>query len=217
VHRLLKALLESHLAMQDPASHRYYLGYAIARIMANPYSSHEYLITCALRQMSRLSVLTGETINLTISIGIQNVLLRDIPSSYELRVVEQGLNMSYVSSGATARVLLAQLEKPKLDIALANLDLAMLTDDKSATREKVMAQLQTIIRDGYCASIGERIKGATCLAVPVRSYALPVALSIIGPDSRMQPEKARYLKELKAAASEIEIRIRETFTQQPGN
>jgi DNA-binding IclR family transcriptional regulator len=213
VHRLLKALMESRLAMQDPTSHRYYLGYAIARIMANPYSSHEYLITCALQQMGRLSALTGETINLTILIGVQNVLLRDIPSTYELRVVEQGLNMRYVSAGATAKVLLAQLEKAKLDIALANLDLTLLTDEKPPTREKVAAQLQIIQKEGYCDTMGERIKGATCLAAPIRNYVLPVALSIIGPDSRLQPEKARYLRELRAAAAEIESKINQTFAQ----
>jgi IclR family acetate operon transcriptional repressor len=211
VHRLLKALLESRLAMQDPTSHRYYLGYSIARIVSNPYSTHEYLITCALKQMGRLSALTGETINLTILIGIQNVLLRDIPSSFELRVVERGLDMRYVSAGATAKVLLAQLEQPKLDIALANLNLTLLTDEKLPTREKVISQLKIIEKDGCCASTGERISGAMCLAAPVRNYVLPVALSIIGPDSRMQPKTTAYLKELKSAAAEVETKIAETF------
>jgi DNA-binding IclR family transcriptional regulator len=211
VHRLLKALLESRLAMQDPTSHRYYLGYSIARIISNPYSSHEYLITCSLKQMSRLSALTGETINLTILIGIQNVLLRDIPSSHELRVVERGLDMRYVSSGATAKVLISQLEKSKLDIALANLNLSLLTDDKQPSRESVIAQLQKIKLNGFCVSNSARIRGAMCLAVPIHNYVLPVALSIIGPESRMEPKIEAYLKEIKAAAQEIEGKINETF------
>jgi DNA-binding IclR family transcriptional regulator len=217
VHRLLKALMESHLAMQDPTSHRYYLGYSIARIVSNPYSSHEYLITCSLKQMGKLSALTGETINLTILIGIQNVLLRDIPSPHELRVVERGMDMRYVSSGATAKVLISQLEKSKLDIALANLNLGLLTDDKKPTREKVIAQLQKIEQEGFCVSSSARIQGAMCLAVPVRNYVLPVALSIIGPESRMQSKTDAYLSELKSAATEVETKISETFgPQQPG-
>jgi IclR family acetate operon transcriptional repressor len=214
VHRLLRALMESRLAMQDPTSHRYYLGYSVARIISNPYSTHEYLITCSLKQMGRLSNLTGETINLTVLIGIQNVLLRDIPSSHELRVVERGMVMHYISSGATAKVLLAQLEKAKLNIALSNLDLEMLTDTRPADRDKVIAQLQKIELAGYCLSRGERISGAMCLAVPIHNYVLPVALSIVGPDNRMQPQIAGYSKELKAAASEIETKIKETFGPQ---
>ncbi|HSW57782.1 MAG TPA: IclR family transcriptional regulator [Dehalococcoidales bacterium] len=212
VHRLLKALLESRLAMQDPTSHRYYLGYSIARIISNPYSTHEYLITCALKQMGRLSAQTGETVNLTILIGIQNVLLRDIPSSQELRVVEKGMDIRYVSSGATAKVLLSQLDKSKLEIALANLDLKVLTEDKKPTRESVMQQLHKIRQDGYCVSTGERISGATCLSVPVRNYVLPAALSIIGPDNRMLEQKNRYLKDLKAAGEKVENKITETFS-----
>ncbi len=214
VHRLLKALIESRLAMQDPTSHRYYLGYSIARIVSNPYSTHEYLITCSLKQMGQLSALTGETINLTILIGIQNVLLRDIHSAHELRVVERGMDMRYVSSGATAKVLISQLEKTKLDIALANLNLTLLTDDKQPTRDKVIAQLQKIQTDGFCVSTGERIQGAMCLAAPVRNYVLPVAISIIGPESRIGPKMKVYLKELKAAAEEIETKIAETFVTQ---
>jgi IclR family transcriptional regulator, acetate operon repressor len=216
VHRLLKALIESRLAMQDPTSHRYYLGYSIARIVSNPFSTHEYLITCALKQMGRLSALTGETVNLTVLIGIQNVLLRDIPSSYELRVVEHGQDMRYVSAGATAKVLLAQLEKPKLDIALVNLNLPLLTDTPDPSREQVIAQLQKIALEGGCISTSERIHGATCLAAPIRNYVLPAALSLIGPESRMQPKCAQYFKELKNAAAEIEAKIVETFgVQQP--
>jgi DNA-binding IclR family transcriptional regulator len=211
VHRLLRALMESRLAMQDPTSHRYYLGYSVALMLSSPYSTHEYLITCSIKQMGHLSNLTGETINLTILIGIQNVLLRDIPSSHELRVVERGMDLRYVSSGATAKVLLAQLDKTKLDIALPNLDLNVLTDHRPANREKVIAQLQKIGQDGFCVSRGERISGATCLAVPIRNYVLPVALSIIGPDNRMQPKIAGYLKELKAAAADIEAKISATF------
>jgi DNA-binding IclR family transcriptional regulator len=214
VHRLLKALIESRLAMQDPTSHRYYMGYSIARIISNPYSSHEYLITCSLKQMGRLSALTGETINLTILIGIQNVLLRDIPSSHELRVVERGMDMRYVSSGATAKVLISQLEKVKLDIALANLNLSLLTDDKKPSREKVIGQLQKIKQDAFCVSSSARIQGAMCLAVPVRNYVLPVALSIIGPENRLQTKIDVYLNALKSAASEVETKIADTFGTQ---
>jgi IclR family transcriptional regulator, acetate operon repressor len=211
VHRLLRALMESRLAMQDPTSHRYYLGYSVARIISNPYSTHEYLITCALRQMGNLAKISGETINLTILIGIQNVLLRDIPSSHELRVVEKGLAMSYVSAGATAKALLSQLDPPKLNFALSNLDLNTLAVDQQPTRDKVIYQLQAIGRDGYCISRGERISGAMCLAAPIRNYVLPAALSIVGPDNRMQPQTQLYLKELVAATADIESKISATF------
>jgi len=211
VHRLLRALMESHLAMQDPTSHRYYLGYSIARIMSNPYATHEYLITCSLKQMGHLSGLTGETINLTILIGIQNVLLRDIPSSHELRVVERGSDLRYVSSGATVKVLLSQLESSRLNIALSNLDLTLLSGSKQPDRQQVIANLHKIAKEGYCVSRGERISGAICLAVPIHRYVLPSALSILGPDTRMLPRLNGYLKELKSAAAEIETKIISPF------
>ncbi len=47
VHRLLKALGESNLIVQDPVSREYYLGQLITKLLTKPHITHEYLEFCA--------------------------------------------------------------------------------------------------------------------------------------------------------------------------
>ena len=88
VSRLLKALEQSNFAVRDPIHRKYYLGSFLNRIVANPRTTHLNLITLSLGEMHRLSEICGETVILSILIGIQNIRLHTIPSRHNVRIYD---------------------------------------------------------------------------------------------------------------------------------
>jgi IclR family transcriptional regulator, acetate operon repressor len=211
VHRLLKALVESRLAIQDPVNHRYYLGQSIAKMVARPDTTHEYLITCAVRPMLQLSDLTEETVFLSILLGVQYINLFEVPSKHDLRVVQVDKKSGYVPAGASSRVLLSQLNGKDLKIALLNIDFNTPTGNGVLNEGELKAELKEVKRKGYSVSYGERIRGCICVSSPVPGYVLPVALSIIGPESRIEPRLNEAIKVVKTAAAGLSAGIALSF------
>ena len=211
VHRLLKALEESYIVSQDPLNHRYFIGPMITRLSSRPQNTHEYLITGALEEMRRLSDVSEETITLSTMTGIQYVHLSEIQSKHDLRVTEKGRRIRPLFMGATTKVLLSQLNDDKLRIALKNVKIDRVTNHTVTDKEVLMAQLREIRRQGYAVSRGEAVEGALCISARVKDYVLPVALSIVGPESRLESQVDVLIKELSASADQISRKIAGIF------
>lgn len=211
VHRLLKALVESNLAIQDPINHLYYLGQSIAKIVASPHTTHEYLVTCAIKSMVRLSDYTEETVFLSILLGLQYLNLHEIPSKHDLRVVQVNKKSGYVPAGAASKILLSQLDKKQLKIAFLNMNFESPLGNISFNPEKLKIQLKEIRRQGYAVSYGERVKGCVCISAPVSNYELPVALSIIGPENRIKPRINDFIEEIMAAAATLSENVNKSL------
>jgi DNA-binding IclR family transcriptional regulator len=211
VHRLLRALEESHLATQDPLNHRYYLGPMLTGLALNPQIVHSYLIMCAVEEMKRISDIAEDTVTLDAMIAIKPVPLYEIPSKQNLRVIEDAKRIGPLFAGARAKVMFSQLNDEELKIVLKNISIAPVTKKTVTDKDALMAQIYDIRKQGYAVTYGERIDGAICLAAPVLKYICPVALSVIGPESRIQPRINKIVKELKASANRISDSIAEVF------
>ncbi|MCJ7605370.1 MAG: helix-turn-helix domain-containing protein, partial [Dehalococcoidales bacterium] len=212
VHRLLHALGESGLVMRDPINREYLFGHLISRLVSNPRITHEYLIRSATREMQFLGDYTREAISLGIKAGMNYVGLHIIPSTYALRVVDDRNSFANLHVGSSGRVLLSQISNAELQRAMQYFK-ADLPDGQVPFDEKyLVADIERIREQGYAVSGGERVPGATCIAVPVKYYHLPAVLSLFGPESRISPHTREYLDALLAAANRIGMRIRETLT-----
>jgi IclR family acetate operon transcriptional repressor len=207
VHRVLKLLEQSHLAVQDTINRRYYLGPLITQLTSNPITTHKRLITYAIDEMKHLSSFSEETVALDIMIGIQYLPLHEIPSKHDLKVTQESKKIgplyAGLYAGASVKVLLAQLDENKLKILMDNINIAPETDRTVTDKELLMAQLREIRHKGYAISHGERVPGTMCIAAPISNYILPVGLSIVGPESRLQPRMKEVIAEIKAGASRI--------------
>ena len=195
--------------MQDPFNRRYYLGYLVAQLLSNPLTTHEYLIRCAIREMKHLSSYTAESITLSILIGVEYLVLYEISSIYDLRVVEERKKFGDVYPGAFGKVLLSQLDDTELKIALMNID--SLAQETPAYEEELKKQLKQIKQQGYAVSVGERIKGSMCLASPIKNYVLPAVISIIGLESRIKPRKTEFLTEMVNSTDRISEKVAEVM------
>lgn len=115
VSRLLAALENSNLAIRDPVHRKYFLGYLLNLIVANPKTTHLNLITLSAKEMNNLSEICGETVVLDVLIGIRNIRLHMIPSIYNIRVYDDNYDLTSLNiQGAAIKTLLSQLERREL-------------------------------------------------------------------------------------------------------
>jgi DNA-binding IclR family transcriptional regulator len=204
VHRLLNVLKGLNWVVQDGINHKYYLGPVADHLVSNQASAHRYLLVNALQEMAHLSNYSKETISLSILVQLRSVLLHYIPSEQELKIVEadSGHGMQF-AVGATAKVLLSQLDEEEIKEALNKIDLLKLTGLSRADKSSLIVQLMEMKRKGYGVSHGERIVGAMCISAAVRNYSHPVALSVLGPEARLKPRAEGITRELLASAGRI--------------
>lgn len=211
VHRLLNVLKGLNWVVQDGINHKYYLGPVADQLVSNQADAHRYLLINAFQEMGHLSIFSKETISLSILVQLRSVLLHYIPSEQELKIVEaDSRHGMQFAVGATAKVLLSQLDEEEIKEALNKIDLLKLTGMSKADRNILMAQLMDTKRKGYGVSYGERIVGAMCISAAVKNYSHPVALSILGPEIRLKPRAEGITKELLASAGRISKSITNT-------
>jgi len=211
VYRLLRTLEELSLVTQDPVTHRYYLGPLINQIASNPQTNHHYLITCALEEMKQLWDYSWETVALNIMVGIQYVRLYEIQSRHHLKVIEGDDPVGPIYVGATAKVLLSQLDDDELRAAIKNIPISSITEHSITDKKVLISQAKEIRQRGYAVSHGERIAGALCISAPINNYHWPAALSLIGLESRINSQVDELIGKLITSASRISENIAEFF------
>jgi IclR family transcriptional regulator, KDG regulon repressor len=211
VHRVLKLLEQSRLVVQDVMNRRYYLGPLITRLAANPLTTHEYLVMYSSDEMKRISRISEETVTLDILIGLRHFPFYEIPSPHDLKVTQESRMTGPWYAGASIKVLLSVLTDKQLKIALDDAEYPVSAERVEAVKQQLAEQINTIRRQGYFISYGERVPGATCISVPIKNYTLPVVLSIVGPESRIKPREKEAVAELKASAARISANFARLF------
>jgi DNA-binding IclR family transcriptional regulator len=208
VHRILRALEDSDMVIQDPANRKYYFGNLITKLIAEIQIPHQYLITLIKEPISRLAEETGESVSLAVLVGQQYNVLSEIPSKHKLRVVEGNINNvePLLPFNAASMVLLAQLEDKELELRIRNMELISVINH----REDYLRRLRLIRNHGY--AINDDIDSdSVFISVPIRGYIQPAALSICGPLMRMKSKKTRYKAMLIENADFISKRLQVTI------
>lgn len=203
VHRLLSALKESGLVVQDPLDHRYYLGHLLIKLASNPFTAHQHLIHCAYEKMKYLRDISEESVTLHIKLGIQRIRLSEVTGTHDVRYIGRPASTDPVWAGAMGKVLLAQVSEDELAVIWDNLELVALTPDTITDKRKFRREIEKVKNQGYATSYGETILGVSSISVPVRDYVEPVALSIVGPEYRFASRMLSLISELKKSANRI--------------
>ena len=211
VHRLLQNLVELRWVIQDEISHKYFLGPLVHKLSSNLMTGHRYLILHALKEMSRISSLTEETVILSALDQYQLLRLQDIPSLHNLRIIEADDKLQGQFLGAAAKVLLSQLFDKHLKDFLKHLKNEPATTDSVVDNDVLLEQILEVRTKGYAVSCGERIKGAVCICAPIHNYYCPVALYIVGPEDRLKSKIDELVAELMSSANRITESIAGAF------
>jgi len=203
VHRLLKALEESGLVVQDPLNHEYYFGHLLVRLASNPITAHQHLIHCAYEKMKYLLEISKESVTLHVRLGIQRIRLQELMGSHDVRYIGRPTIADPLWAGAMGKVLLAQIQEEELGVILDNIELTPLTPHTITDKRVFRAEVEKVKKQGYATSYGETVSGVSAISVPVMDYVEPVALSIVGPEYRFASHMTDFLSELKKSASRI--------------
>jgi len=202
VHRMLKTLEELHCVAEDPFNHHYHPGYLIAQLASNPQTSHKHLVTLANQEMERLAEISKETIALYIQDGIWSIRVHEILSRNTIVVSEEDRVMK-MFAGSTARVLLSQFNDEELAIIMDAIKLENNIECSVVNKMRLNEQVNETRRQGYSITRGERVAGAMGITAPIKNYVYPVALSILGIESRLIPKETGFLAELLKSAQLI--------------
>jgi len=184
--RLLQALEESRMAVQDPVSRKYRLG-PRTLTLGMAYRERLDLRNVALPHMRALRDATDETVGLSVAVGHERMFIEEVQSQSELRAHSE-LGFPYpLWTGAPGRVLLAHLPPAEVDSVLDEGDDPTWHAVKPARRAEFHERLVLVRERGHDRAFDETITGVSAVAVPVRdaSARTAAALSISGPSGRM--------------------------------
>lgn len=183
----LKALAADGFLLCDGPIYR--LGPAAYRLAGTILASSGSLSDHTRYYLRELGTATHESVGYAIAdweIG-QAIYIDAVNSTQPVHYAMRAGIRAPLYASAAGRVLLAYAPAERRDAYLARATFRPLTDKTALDAEEVARRLETIRRQGYCASFGEMIKDTAAIAVPVSDPAGVVigALMIAAPLDRM--------------------------------
>jgi DNA-binding IclR family transcriptional regulator len=175
---------------------RYRLGVEIIRLGSLALRSFDLVATMQ-PAMEKLSQRTGETVNLAVADGADVLNVAEVASTYILSSSGGWIGRrTRPHAVANGKVLLAYgvLRPPEV--------LERYTPRTIISRDALAAELAAVRGHGYATAVAELEEGLVAVAAPVFDPAgtCVAALSITGPEYRMQPETLDSLGRLCASA-----------------
>src|SRR5215471_9967447 len=208
-HRLVTALVNEGLLVQDEESHKYALSLRITALGASILGSHTVRKT-ARPILMELRDQTRESVHLAVLQGMEVVIIDTEDSYYFVRAVNvpgQHLPAHAVSTG---KVLLAYQWEVRLREILSQMNLVRYTDNTITDPRLLFEELRGVRVNGYAISSGELEEGIDAVAAPIFDHLNTVvaAVSIGGPSERCRPRQAELLAAVTHAGQQISQTLR---------
>lgn len=205
MHRLLLTLANKELVFRNPHDGTYCLGPGIARLSASVLSPHK-LVAASTTTMQRLWDAFGETILLSVRIGLQRVCVSQLESPRPLRYALPLGTPFPLYCGSTGKVLLAMMDDAEIERYLASTPLVALGPNTITDAKQLLRDIADIRARGYAVSFEETGVGGGGASAPIFSAEgrCIAALSFYAPKARLSsPSLNRTSKLLVEAANEI--------------
>lgn len=203
--RMLSALVETGLAVQDPTSRRYGLG-PLTLVLGTAYQRRIDLRSLAAGPMTALRDLTGETVGLSVMVGEELLHVDQVESRSELRRTFEIGKPLPLWAGAPSRVLLADLPDEDVERIVRAHRPSTVVPAAPPSAEALIASVRECRRRGWGAALEETIPGVNTVAAPVRRQdgGTVATISITGPANRVDPERiAAMVPDLLRATGEV--------------
>ncbi len=190
LHRTLSDMVANGLLSQAGRREEYRLG-PLLRSSGAIAATASSVPSVARPHMERLRDECRETIVLAELQGASVVPVLRADGLHEMRM-NQAVGLRYPAhSGATGKVLLANLPAGELDGLLGDGPLESLTPGTTTDRKQLAAELELIASAGVGVSVGERVPDAVAISAPVfdSEGRVVAALTISGIASRYRRER----------------------------
>ncbi len=203
--RICGTLASRGYLVYDSEAQNYRLGFKVLSL-SKAYERGNNLISLSRPVLRNLADQTGESASLFVVDGRQRLCLarEEGTSSIRYNILEGQRMVLY--AGAGGKVLLAFGPEELRRKALSRDHFRKLTPTTIQAPKRLEKELETVRRQGYASSYGERDSEVAALAAPIYSHDGKVcaALTIAGPINRFSKEhNAKHLKFLLASAGRL--------------
>lgn len=205
-HGLLNTLSAAGWLDHSASNKQYSLGLRAWQV-GQMYTGHQNLANVAKPVMDRLSAVLGETVQLALLDGVENVYIAISQAPNGMRLGSSvGMRLLAHATGI-GKALLSMLDQDEAQRRLNSVALPRLTD-KTVTDVGALANLVADAKaNGYAVDDEEYLDGCRCVAVPLTSESgggMNAALSVTMPTARTDADwPGSVLRPLGAAAQEI--------------
>ena len=207
LQRFVSTFVYEGFLHKDERTKRYQLGHSLL-YLGNLVKQESSLIIVAEPILKKLNEETKESISLNVIDGIDRRCILNFDSSYPLSTKMLVGDTSPLYAGASSKTLLAYM--PNYLEYIEQIQLESITDQTVIAKDQLLKELQEIRQQRYAKSIGERVRGACSISVPIlnTSQHSIASISIVIPEIRYQDYDEQHLIEsIQAAATDIESQL----------
>ena len=163
------------------------------------------LILSSIDELRKLKDFSGETCLLSIPVGNQRMMLKEVRSSQKIALSLGEGDLAPIYIGSSGRTLLSQYTDKELARIVGKISIVPVGPKTIKDVRSLRKEINKIRKKGFGTSYGETHPHAAGISVPVKGYFYPVALSVFGPEVRFKPMS--ILNELREAANRISDKL----------
>lgn len=161
-------------------------GYALGpRLIGLGAVASRMLGACADPFLEELVETVGETAGVAALDGESAAYIAESPSRFAMRMSIEVGHRSALHCTAVGKVILAQLPPSQVKHLMTRTQMPSLTPRSIASLPELKEELAAVQRQGFAVDDGESERGLRSIAVPVPEAPVPMALAVLGPDSRL--------------------------------
>ena len=208
-HRLVTALVNEGLLVQDEDSHKYALSLRVTALGASILSSNT-VRKSGRPMLMELRDQTRESVHLAVLEGMEAVIIDTEDSYFVVRAVNvpgQHLPAHAVSTG---KVLLAYQWEARLREIIHHARLETYTERTITDPHLLLEELRRVRTLGYAISCGELEEGIDAVAAPIFDHmgTIVAAVSVGGPSERCRPKQAEHIAAVTRTGQQITQALR---------
>ncbi|GAA2007049.1 IclR family transcriptional regulator [Brevibacterium samyangense] len=200
IHRLLHTLIATGYVRQLSNKH-YSLGPGLIRLGE---SAGQQLGAWARPHLAGLVEELGETANMAVLDDDRATYVAQVPSAHSMRMFTEVGRRVHTHTSGVGKAILALLSEERVEAIVSSAGMPVATVHSIGTLPALRVELARIRERGYAVDDSEQEIGVRCLAVSVPGMPTPTAISVSGPESRVDDAfRARAVPLLQETARRI--------------
>ena len=118
-------------------------------------------------------------------VSCQRADVAQVPSPHQMRMFTEVGRRVFPHAAGVGKAILSQLPDERVIEIVRRTGMPAYTPTTITSEAALLADLQATRQRGYAIDEGEQEVGVRCYALPVAGLAMPAAISVSGPESRV--------------------------------
>ncbi len=188
VSKILSALVDSGLLVQDPATRTYSVGLR-CHVLGSRFTNYDTVCQAATPVMRELLARTGHSVRLSVPDGDHSLYLIGLEGPMFMDTGWRSGNRVPIGASSAGRVMAAFMDPARRN-HLLDIPVPPLTPHTVRDRARVQALMTAVLHDGYSVQRNETSLGLGVVSVPLFKAAQQIvgALGLAFPSHRVSAE-----------------------------